>query len=108
MSFPVDSMLIKTDIDGSGAVKKYYELLLAVMRVVNATVFSRGFENEQTIRQGRKFLLEHRLSILTVFKRSAKIGSLDRTVSDECVEELAEAYMLLISLTGYLDVCINQ
>lgn len=83
----------------------HYGLLSAAMRVLNATVFSRGPENEQTLRQGRKFLSENRLSILTVFKRSARVGLLDQAVPDESVVALAEAYMLLISLTGFLDVC---
>jgi nuclear pore complex protein Nup205 len=77
------------------------------MRVINAAVLSRGSQNEQTLAQGRKFLSENRLSTLTVFKRSMKLGSVDNIVSDECVEDLAESYMLLISLTGFLDVSVR-
>jgi nuclear pore complex protein Nup205 len=75
------------------------------MRVLNATVFSRGFENEQTIKQGRKFLADNRTSILTVFKRSARVGLVDQALSDESVEELAEAYMLLMTTVKFLEVC---
>lgn len=73
------------------------------MRVINAAVISRGEQNEQTLTLGRRFLAENRLSVMTVFKRSMNIGSLG-AVPDEVVDELADSYMLLITLTGFIDV----
>jgi nuclear pore complex protein Nup205 len=73
------------------------------MRVINAAVISRGELNEQTLTLGRRFLGENRLSVLTVFKRSVNIGN-PVAVPEDLVEELAESYVLLITLTGFIDV----
>jgi nuclear pore complex protein Nup205 len=96
--------LTPPDIHGSDGVKMHYTLLLAIIRIINTAILSRGEQNEQTLAQGRKFLAENRLSVLTVFKRSANIGTLDHAVSDEIVDALAESYMLLITLTGFINV----
>ncbi|KAH6723827.1 nucleoporin Nup186/Nup192/Nup205 [Leptodontidium sp. MPI-SDFR-AT-0119] len=90
------------DIEGPDAVGKHYNLLAAVMRILCAAVLSRGSQNQQTIDQGRKFLSENRLTILSVLKRSAGLGSIGGS-SDESVDELAASYMLLISVTDFLD-----
>ena len=96
--------LTRVDIDGSESVETHYELLLAVMRVINSAILSRGEQNEQTLTEGRKFLSENRLSVLTVFKRSMNIVTADRVVSAEAVDDLADSYMLLITLTGFINV----
>jgi hypothetical protein len=96
--------LTHIDIDGSEAVETHYELLLAVVRVINSAILSRGEQNEQTLAEGRKFLSENRLSVLTVFKRSMNIGTTDRVVSAEVINDLADSYMLLITLTGFINV----
>jgi nuclear pore complex protein Nup205 len=85
-------------------VKTHFALLLAVMRVINATVVSRGEQNEQTLTLGRRFLAENRLSVMTVFKRSMNIGVNGAISSDGLVDDLAESYMLLITLTGFINV----
>lgn len=95
--------LINTGIGSSEAVKTHYALLLAAMRVINAAVVSRGEQNEQTLTLGRRFLAENRLSVLTVFKRSMNIGA-PAAVSNELVDELAASYVLLIALTGFINV----
>ena len=84
--------------------KTHFALLLAVMRVINATVVSRGEQNEQTLTLGRRFLAENRLSVMTVFKRSMNIGVNGAISSDGLVDDLAESYMLLITLTGFINV----
>ena len=57
--------------------------------------------------QGRRFLTDHRSLVLHVLKRSAGIGAASgpgaRAV-DEQVAELTEAFMLLITATGFLEV----
>ncbi|KAI9734491.1 MAG: hypothetical protein M1818_006880 [Claussenomyces sp. TS43310] len=94
---------IGVDIDDSEIVAKHYSLLIAAMRVINAAVLSRGSQNQHTLTQGRQFLSENRLSVLTVLKRSAKLGIVDDTISEEIVQTLVESYMYLISMTNYLD-----
>lgn len=98
--------LTQIDIDSLEAVETHYELLLAVMRVINSVILSRGEQNEQTLAEGRKFLSENRLSVLTVFKRSMNIGTTDHVVSAEAVNDLADSYMLLITLTSFINVSI--
>lgn len=74
------------------------------MRVINAVVLSRGSQNEQTLAQARKFLSENRLSVLIVFKRSARLGVLENASFHETIDDLAAAYIVLISISGFLDV----
>lgn len=93
-----------TDMNINGSMEVYFQLLLGLMRIINSVVLSRGEQNEQTLAQGRKFLSENRLSVLSVFKRATSIGSINRVVSAEVVEDLADCYMLLITLTGFIDV----
>ena len=92
------------DIDKPDALSEYYKLLLSVLRVITSVVLSRGPQNDQTLEQGRQFLLQNRPSMVAIFKRQAKIGAaMDRDVSI-AIEELAELYVLLVSMTGFLDV----
>ena len=95
-------LLTISDIDDEDAITKHYDLLAAVMRVICAAVLSRGPQNERTLAQGRKFLAENRLSILTVLKKSAGLGVAEDP--EQGIEELAEFFMMLISVTGFLDV----
>jgi len=73
------------------------------MRVICAIVLSRGPENEQTLDLGRTFLTDNKLSGIAVLKKSAGIGT-HGEVSAQSVAELADSYMLLMSITGFLDV----
>lgn len=75
------------------------------MRVICAAVLSRGSQNQQTLEQGRRFLSENRLSILAVLKKSAGLGN-TTGISEQSIDELAESFMLLISVTGFLDVSV--
>ena len=86
------------------AVGKYYELVLGVIRVVTCCVLSKGPQNEQMIKLGRKFLDETKNVAMTVFKKHANIGGTKReSVSGE-LKELTELLVLLMSLTGYIEV----
>jgi len=96
------TLLTNPDIEGPDAVTKHYQLLAALMRVICASVLSRGSQNQQTLEQGRKFLAENRLSILGVLKKSAGLGNTGG-VSEQCIEDLADSFMLLMSVTGFLD-----
>lgn len=75
------------------------------MRILCAAVLSRGSQNQQTIDQGRRFLAENRLTVLSLLKKSAGLGSIAGS-SDQSIDELAASYLLLISVTGFLDVNI--
>lgn len=90
------------EIDDKDAVKRHWDLLAAIMRVICATVLSRGSQNEQTLEQGRKFLMDNRMSIMAVLKKSAGLGGNQKDTMD--VDELAESYMLLMTVTGFLEV----
>lgn len=96
--------LTYSDISDDDAIRKHYGLLLALMRVINCCILSRGSQNEQTLAQARKFVSENRLWMLTVFKRSAQGGAAGDNSLEESVDELADAYTLLISMSGFLDV----
>lgn len=82
---------------------KHYQLLIAVMRVICAAVLSRGSQNQQTLEQGRRFLSENRLSILAVLKKSAGLGNASGT-SQQSIDDLSSSFMLLMTMTGFLDV----
>lgn len=98
--------LISLGINAINAVDKHYELLGSIMRVICTAVLSRGSQNEQTLDQGRIFLLDNRLSILAVLKKSAGIGARAGS-SEQSIDDLAESYMLLMSVTGFLEVSIT-
>lgn len=93
------------------SMRKHFELLLSFMRVINAVVVSRGDQNQQTLGLARRFVSENRLYILTVFKRSERDGRVakgDDAETEEIVDELAESYLMLIGLSGFLDVSRTQ
>ncbi|KAG9245395.1 nucleoporin Nup186/Nup192/Nup205 [Calycina marina] len=94
------------DIDIPDAVSKHYDLLTALMRVTCAVVLSRGSQNAQTLDIGRRFLTENRLSIMAVLKKSAGIGAQSDVVGGS-IGELADSYMVLMSITGYIDLHEN-
>lgn len=101
---PEKTILTCPDVTDVGDIKKHYDLLIAFMRVINCCVLSRGPQSEQTLAQAKKFISDNRLWMLTVFKRSAGAGAVSDSVLEDSVDELAEAYMLLISMSGFLDV----
>lgn len=102
--------LICLDIDGPGSMGKHYTLLAAVMRLLCAAVLSRGSQNQQTIDQGVRFLSENRLSVLSVLKKSAGLGDGLGVpgAADQAIDELAETYMILISVTKFMEVSVTQ
>lgn len=96
--------LIHTDIDNPEALKKYYELLLSVLRIVSSIVLSRGPQNEHTLEQARNFLTKNRHSMVSVFKRQAKIGGVLVADTIDDLDELVDSYTILITMTGFLEV----
>ncbi|KAI1376714.1 nucleoporin Nup186/Nup192/Nup205 [Hypoxylon crocopeplum] len=100
--FSVDPEL-QVDPANSRALEKHYTLLVKVTRVVGAAIVSRGSHN---VLQGRRFLTEHRMLVMHVLKRSAGIGAgggKTDSILSERVSELAEAFMIIITATGFLE-----
>lgn len=93
------------DIDNPDALRKYYDLLLSVIRVIVTVVFVRGLQNEQMLQQARAFLTENRSSMVGIFKRFAKIGGGGATPEiNETLDGLAKSYVALVTATGFLEV----
>ena len=86
----------------SDGLKQHYDLLAKVVRIIGAALLSRGSNN---VVQGRKFLTDHRMLVTHTLKRSAGIGGGQHDAAlDESVAELADALMVVISATGFLEV----
>ena len=98
------SMLMNSEIDNPEALSKYYRLLLSIARVITAVVLSRGTQNQQTVESAKVFLTENRPLVVSIFKRQARIGGVSFDDAGVDIEELVELFMLLITMTGFLDV----
>ena len=121
---------LEIDPSDTAALEKHYSLLVRVSRVVAAAVLGRA---NHGIVQGRRFLTQHRLLVSHTLKRSAGIGTVgnrgavgsDSVIGaglratagedggkveemharlEERIEELAEAFMVLITAAGFLEV----
>lgn len=99
--------------------ERHYALLLRVTRVVGAAVLARGPQSSVTQGPARRFLTQHRALLVQVLKKSAGIGSGLQHRGDAAedalqmqleqnVGDLAEAFMLLITATGFLEVSLFQ
>ncbi|KAI0841595.1 nucleoporin Nup186/Nup192/Nup205 [Hypoxylon sp. FL0890] len=100
--FSVDPEL-QVDSSDSRALERHYTLLVKVARIIGAAIVSRGSHN---VLQGRRFLTEHRMLVMHVLKRSAGIGAgVGKTdaILSERISELAEAFMVLITATGFIE-----
>jgi nuclear pore complex protein Nup205 len=95
------------DFNNHDALKKYFELLLALMRVIDTAVLALGPQNQQSIVQARSFILENRTPIVSIFKRHAKIGGTKAENAGD-LEDLVESIVLLISMTDFLEVNISN
>lgn len=97
--------------------EKHYSLLLRVTRVVGAAVLARGLQSQVTLIPARRFLTEYRTLIVQVLKKSAGISLHNVNVPggagagsklEENVDELADAFMVLITATGFLEVSASS
>lgn len=95
---------LQVDSSDSKALERHYTLLVKVARIIGAAIVSRGSHN---VLQGRRFLTEHRMLVMHVLKRSAGIGAggarTDALLAER-VNDLAEAFMVVITATGFLEV----
>lgn len=95
---------IGLEFDNPNALKKYYDLMLAVLRVINAAVIARGRQNEQTIYLAREFLKESRHSMVAIFKRSVNIGAKE---GGEDLVDLVDCFTVLVDFSGFLQVSLT-
>lgn len=95
---------IGLEMENADALSNYFDLMLAVLRIINAVVLSRGNQNDQTVKLAREFLSENRGSMVGVFKRHGRVGGLDVVGKGIDLEELVEGFTLLISACGFLEV----
>jgi nuclear pore complex protein Nup205 len=95
---------IGLEFDDPNALRKYYELMLSVLRVINAAVIARGRQNDQTVFQAREFLKENRHSMVSIFKRSVNVGvGMGEEVQQDLVN-LVDCWTVLVDVTGFLQV----
>ena len=96
---------IGLEFDDPDALRKYFGLMLAVLRVVNAAVIARGRQNDQTVFQAREFLKENRHSMVAVFKRSVNVGKGGVEGVEADLMDLVDCWTVLVDVTGFLKVC---
>jgi nuclear pore complex protein Nup205 len=101
--FEVDPEL-QVEPSDAKALEAHYLLLVKVAQIISVAIVSRGSHN---ILQGRRFLADHRMLVTHVLKRSAGIGAgAGRTAPTltTLIDDLAEAFMIMITATGFLEV----
>ncbi|KAF1922872.1 uncharacterized protein M421DRAFT_426491 [Didymella exigua CBS 183.55] len=94
---------IGLEFDNPNALKKYYELMLSVLRVVNAAVIARGRQNDQMVFQAREFLKENRQSMVAVFKRSINVGGGEKVEAQQDLVDLVDCWTILVEVTRFLE-----
>jgi nuclear pore complex protein Nup205 len=107
---------IGLDVENPSALKLFFEIMLAVLKVIVTVLMARGVGNEQMKALVREFLSENRMSVVAVFKRNAKIGYAGKRASEDeggdeaegVLGELVDMYSLLISATGWLEVSLTD
>lgn len=90
--------------DNARALEQHYDLLAKIARIVGAALLSRG---SHSIAQGRRFLTDHRMLVAHTLKRSAGIGGDGDEALEDKVEELADALMVVIAATGFIEVSFS-
>lgn len=104
-----DSKLFSTDpdigldIDNPAALREFYRMLAAVLRVVTAVVMARGPANAHVLQQGKAFLQENRFSMQAVFKRTSAVQKTAGPPEEEALQ-VAEEFGTLLLVTGFLEV----
>lgn len=104
-----DSRLFSTDpdigldIDNPVALKEFYKLLSAVLRVITAIVVARGPSNAAMLQQAKSFLQQNRFSMQAVFKRTSAVQKTSGPPEKEAVD-VANEFSKLMLVTGFLEV----
>ena len=104
-----DSRLFSTDpdigldIDNPVALREFYKILSAVLRVITAVVIARGPNNAAVLQQAKSFLQQNRFSMQAVFKRTSAVQKTAGPPEEEAVD-VADEFSKLLFVTGFLDV----
>ena len=104
-----DSKLFSTDpdigldIDNPVALREFYKLLSAVLRVVTASVIARGPGNATVLQQAKNFLQQNRFSMQAVFKRTSEVKKTAGPPEKEAFD-VADEFSKLLLVTGFLEV----
>jgi nuclear pore complex protein Nup205 len=104
---PFTNTPAKTEMQDPTALRKFFDLMLSVLRVVNAVVLSRGPGNETAVKLARDFLNENRSTIVAVFKRHASVGGLKiegNNGLDIDLGDLVDCFTLLIAGAEWVEV----
>ncbi|KAL9079960.1 MAG: hypothetical protein Q9157_001207 [Trypethelium eluteriae] len=97
---------IGIEMASQNTLKSYFDLMLAIIKIVNAVILVNGPQHAQGMHQARQFLKEYRGVIVAVFKRNANIGGyLPQKTID--LNALVDNFTVLMSATGFLEVSIT-
>ena len=94
---------IGLDIDNPVALREFYRLMSAVLRVVTAVVMTRGSGNATVLQQAKAFLQENRFSMQAVFKRTSAVQKTAGPPEKEAMD-VADEFSKLLLVTGFLEV----
>ena len=95
------------EVDDTKSLSLFYELLLGILRVVNAVVLSQSVENEQAIYHARQFLQEYRPTMVSLFKRNAGIGT-NGVENGPVLNELVDNFTALVVASDFMEVSEPQ
>ncbi|KAK5133322.1 hypothetical protein LTR08_007847 [Meristemomyces frigidus] len=104
-----DSRLFTTDPDigldiaNPAALREFYSLLAAVLKLLTAIVVARGPANAATLHLARAFLAQNRFAMQAVFKRTSAVQRTAGPPEREAVEVAAQFGRLML-VTGFLEV----
>jgi nuclear pore complex protein Nup205 len=87
--------------DNPDAHRKFFELMLSVLRIVNAIVLN--YRTDQTLSSSLEFLTENRQSVVGILKRFARVGGINADGGID-LSDLVDNLALLISATDFLAV----
>lgn len=93
------------ELGNTEALDTYFELILRLLKIVNAVVLSKGSENDQVTSLAQHFLEDHRSTIVAIFKRNAKIGAGAGEQNSKVLEEIVDNFTVLITAARFLSVC---
>jgi nuclear pore complex protein Nup205 len=90
------------DIDNPEALKKFFDLMLSILRIINSIILK--YQTDQTKQIAQEFLTAYRPSVVGILKRFAGVGGVEFNESID-LSDLVDNLTVLISATGYLEVC---
>lgn len=93
------------EMDNPEAHRKFFELMLSVLRIVNAIVLN--YRTDQTLASSLEFLTENRQSVVGILKRFARVGGIN-TDGGIDLADLVDNLALLISATDFLAVSLAR